>query len=758
MRPLYTSHLLVASLLCSAAVCGAQPTAVPRLIRFAGSFHSSAGQTAGPMGATFAIYGQQEDGAPLWSEDQNVVFDAAGNYTVLLGSTRNEGVPPELFAAGEPRWLQVKFYTPAEVDLPRVLLVSVPYALKAGDAGTLGGLPPSAYLLAAPAATVIAPSTDSAKVATAATPATSTGSANYIPEFTDSNGDTANSLIYQNGNYLGIGTSTAAAVSLDIRSGDYPQIGVAATTEPPPYSGDPANYVSLFAGEHYGAAFYWDPSHSMRFGIGGSGLYSDTSFTEYMRIQPNGYVGIGTQSPSTQLDVVGSLKLEGTGNGISFPDGTAQTTATVTGPAGPIGPAGPTGPAGSQGPVGPTGPAGPTGPTGPMGPAGPQGPAGPIGGSGAANFVPMWSTSAALTNSSLFQSSTNSYVGINTATPSAQLEVKGSTQVDGSLTLQGNILSAGIPVVQVVGLYGNFAAGYGALSLSTTGTANTAVGVDALGSNTTGQTNTAVGSSSLEANTSGSFNTAVGFNALTTNGNQSQNTAVGANCLFANSSGFDNTATGYEALMANTSGGDNTAVGHYALGANTTGGQNIAIGEGAGESITTTSNNIDIGNSGGASDSGVIRIGNPGSQTSTYIAGISNNNISGSEVVINTSTGQLGIASSSRRYKEDIQDMGDASANLLRLRPVTFRYKKPFDDGSKPVQYGLIAEEVAEIYPDLVVRNSDGQIETVKYQVLTPMLLNEIKKQQDQIRSFEERLAKVEAALERSAPVVTSSH
>ena len=131
--------------------------------------------------------------------------------------------------------------------------------------------------------------------------------------------------------------------------------------------------------------------------------------------------------------------------------------------------------------------------------------------------------------------------------------------------------------------------------------------------------------------------------------------------------------------------------------------------------------------------------------------------------VVVDSNGNLGTVSSSRRYKEDIQDMRDASDGLLRLRPVTFRYKEPFGDGSKPVQYGLIAEEVAEVYPDLVARSADGQIETVKYQLLDSMLLNELQKQnttiaaqKEQIRSLEERLARVEAALERTALTASS--
>jgi hypothetical protein len=181
----------------------------------------------------------------------------------------------------------------------------------------------------------------------------------------------------------------------------------------------------------------------------------------------------------------------------------------------------------------------------------------------------------------------------------------------------------------------------------------------------------------------------------------------------------------------------------------------------AGFSVTT-SNNIHIGNSGVATDNGTIRIGDPNHQTSTFIAGIQGVNIgSGVQVLVN-SNGQLGIIPSSKRFKEDINDMGDASSGLMNLRPVTFRYKKAFEDGSKPIQFGLIAEEVADVYPDLVARSADGQIETVRYQLLDPMLLNELQKQhatitaqQEQIRSLEERLARVEAAL--SGTTVTAA-
>jgi hypothetical protein len=176
--------------------------------------------------------------------------------------------------------------------------------------------------------------------------------------------------------------------------------------------------------------------------------------------------------------------------------------------------------------------------------------------------------------------------------------------------------------------------------------------------------------------------------------------------------------------------------------------------------------------------SAVIRIGAAGTQAAAFIAGIYGVTTSASNAVpvLIDSNGNLGTISSSRRYKEDIQDMGDTSSGLLRLRPVTFRYKKPYEDGSRPIQYGLIAEEVAEVYPDLVARSADGQVETVKYQLLDSMLLNELQKQnatiaaqkeqigaqeqrisaqEQQNRSLEERLVRVEAALERTT--VTAS-
>jgi hypothetical protein len=306
----------------------------------------------------------------------------------------------------------------------------------------------------------------------------------------------------------------------------------------------------------------------------------------------------------------------------------------------------------------------------------------------------------------------------------------------------------------------NTANGDVALSGNTTGSGNTASGHAALAGNTTGNFNTANGDVALYSNTTGSSNTASGVGALASNTTGSRNTASGDNALSANTTGSNNTADGRLTLSNNTTGDSNTGLGYTALENNTTGNNNIAIGFSAGVKITT-SNNIDIGNQGSAGDSGTIRVGDPAVHSSFFVAGVRGVTTSNSNAVnvVIDSNGQLGTVSSSRLFKEDIQDMGEASSGLLRLRPVTFRYQKPFADGSKPIEYGLIAEEVAEVYPDLVARSADGQIETVKYQLLDSMLLNELQKEHQQvqqqveeIRLLRTRLAALEQLLSGKAP------
>ncbi|MFI5351585.1 MAG: tail fiber domain-containing protein [Candidatus Binatales bacterium] len=252
-------------------------------------------------------------------------------------------------------------------------------------------------------------------------------------------------------------------------------------------------------------------------------------------------------------------------------------------------------------------------------------------------------------------------------------------------------------------------------------TNDSAFGYDALYSNGVyANSNTGVGWDALYYNTASDYNTAIGVQALYNNTVES-NTAVGFAALYTNSTGTPNTAVGWEALL------------------NTTGSNNIGLGWYAGGSLTTGSYDIDIGSNGVAGESDTIRIGTSGTQTATYVAGISGTTVTGSDVVV-SSIGQLGVASSSARFKRDINDMGNASSKLMRLRPVTFRYK---NDQQGIKQYGLIGEEVDRVYPELVVHDQDGKVISVRYSMLAPMLLNEVQKQAGQNRQLSAQVARL---------------
>ena len=239
----------------------------------------------------------------------------------------------------------------------------------------------------------------------------------------------------------------------------------------------------------------------------------------------------------------------------------------------------------------------------------------------------------------------------------------------------------------------------------------------------------------------------------------SGNVGLGFNALAFTTSGSNNVAAGVRAMEAVNTGTSNVALGANALRNLTSGGGNIAIGESAGNAITTTSGNILIGQNGVAGDTNTTRIGSGGK---TFIGGIRGVTtvVPNAIPVLIDGLGQLGTVSSSRRYKEDIADMGEASSRLRALRPVVFHYKQPYANGEKPTQYGLIAEEVAETFPELAVFNDEGKPETVKYQDITPLLLNEFLKERQRSTAAEtvlreenanmrKRLAELEANLAR---------
>jgi len=336
----------------------------------------------------------------------------------------------------------------------------------------------------------------------------------------------------------------------------------------------------------------------------------------------------------------------------------------------------------------------------------------------------------------------------------------------------------------------NTAIGSQALVSNTTGIRNTATGFAALNSNTTGERNTATGRGALALNTTGNFNTADGHNALFFNSTGIRNTATGTFAMVFNTIGNDNTAAGYAALSNNTTGNSNTASGYWALLLNTTGNNNIAqgynsllnnttgsgniaLGYFAGSNLTTGDNNIDIGNEGVADESNTIRIGTVGTHTATYIAGVMGKTTPRGVPLFINANGQLGTVQSSARFKYQIKPMDKLSEAILSLQPVTFHYKKDLDPEGVP-QFGLVAEQVEKVNPDLVVRDKEGKPYSVRHDQVNAMLLNEFLKehrkvqklevvvaqQQKQIEALTSGLQKVNAQLElrKSAPQFAINH
>src|SRR6266545_2384384 len=305
---------------------------------------------------------------------------------------------------------------------------------------------------------------------------------------------------------------------------------------------------------------------------------------------------------------------------------------------------------------------------------------------------------------------------------------------------------------------GNTAEGQNALLSLSTGTYNTAVGLFSLLSLTTGNFNTGVGAGALLVNTADE-NTATGAAALLSNTTGDGNTANGTFTLFSNTIGLDNTATGAAALLSNTEGAGNTATGSQALhgntntasgtaalGFNTTGFNNAALGDFAGSNVTTANNVICIGTDGqNVSDS--CYIGNIYSNVQPIVG-------TDPDYVTINSVGRLGRGNvSSRRYKHDIKPMDNASEAILALKPVTFRYNKEYDT-TQTLAYGLIAEDVAQVYPDLVGRNREGQPESVRYEQINAMLLNEFLKEHHKAQQQEATITQLKSTVTKEEAAI----
>jgi uncharacterized coiled-coil protein SlyX len=278
----------------------------------------------------------------------------------------------------------------------------------------------------------------------------------------------------------------------------------------------------------------------------------------------------------------------------------------------------------------------------------------------------------------------------------------------------------------------NTANGAFALFSNTEGNANTGVGRDALLGNTTGSFNTALGHGTLVNNLASDNNTAVGFFALHDNV-AARNTAVGQQALDVNTIGAGNVAVGFHSLFNNLIGGGNVAIGTEAL-LNSTAGFNIAIGAQAGSAITTA-HDVTAINSPGADVNDSTFIGN--------IRGVTTD-LNDAQTVLIDSAGQLGTINSSRRFKTDIKSMDKASESILALKPVSFRYKVHRDG---PAQFGLIAEDVAEVNCDLVIYDSDGKPQTVRYEAVNAMLLNEFLKAHNKMEAQDATIAELKSTV-----------
>jgi hypothetical protein len=785
-------------------------------VKFAGGLKDEQGKArTGVVGVTFAVYKDQEGGAALWLETQNVELDEQGHYTVLLGATRNEGLPLELFSAGEPRWLGMQVNLSREVEQPRVLLVSVPYALKAADADTLGGKPLSSFVM-----TNAAGGSSSGTVLIPSGPIVSqvggSGSQNFLAKFDSTGTNVINSSIFDTGTNVGIGTSSPAR-TLHVKSAA-PVIRLEDSALPnsfwelqqSAFVTDTFGFLRYESGSAVeGKSFVVSSAGNMGIGTGQpqrklhiksatpvirledtnlpnsfwelqqSAFVLDTfGFLRYENgavvaaksfvMSSGGNFGIGTGTPSQKLEVAGNAKISGAGNALIFPDGSVLSSAATGVGGGTI-----------------------TGVTAGAG----------LSGGGTTGGVTLNVANSGITNAMLSANSvTNANIAVGSLNPAiitgtaatlgtnafvGDQSITGNLNViNGAIVAPGGVNTANTGILLVgassfihnfgvqntyvgqgAGNFtqtvdfnsnsgnGSFNTGVGASTLSsvTAARGNSAFGTLALFSDTTGNGNAAFGSEALFSNTTAGFNSAFGNFALNLNTTGGSNSAFGSGALFSNTTGNNNSALGNNALFFAT-GNNNSALGNFALTHLTTGNSDIAIGNNAGFNLTgSESNDIYIGNTGVAGESNTIRIGDGSTQTAAFITGISGVNVSGSAVMVNGS-GQLGVVVSSRRFKHEIADMGTESDLLMKLRPVAFYYKPELDE-TQTRQYGLVAEEVAQVAPELVVYDKDGQVQTVRYHFVNAMLLNEVQKQrhtieqqQAEIEALTARLAKLEAA------------
>jgi trimeric autotransporter adhesin len=768
--------LLLVALITFAAASSMSPAqaqtsaVVPRLVNFAGKAVDEQGRTiSGSAGATFAIYREQTGGEPLWIETQTVTADTRGSFIAQLGATNSAGLPPDLFASGEARWLGVRINGGEE--RPRVMLLSVPYALKAGDAATVGGLPPSAFVLAAPptggqiAAAGSASASASASVAPSPSSDVTTagGTVDTLPLWTTAT-NVQSSALTQTGTgataKIGIGV-TAPVATLDVKGSTLVRgnLGLASTGNATAAAGKNSQ-PQTFTASAFNSGTSAPVNQNLRWQAEPAGNNASTPSATL-----NFLYGAGTATPAET-----GLKIASNGQitfapGQTFPGG-GGTIAGVT--------------------------------------AGTDLTGGGSSGSVTLNLdttkVPQLAAANTFTGSQTINgnlSATGVITGSGFQIGSSLFDYGSAVQGNAFLGFAGNTATVSEAIF-------NTGVGYTALASNTSGGGNTASGAAALNANTTGAGNTADGVKALYSNTTGVSNTAVGSLALLNNTAGLGNTAVGRSALISNTTGNNNTVLGIDSLIDNTTGSDNIAIGDTVLGFNGTGGQNIAIGTAALQSSETGFQNTATGyqalyKSTGSSNSAYgaqafhslgsgnentavgfesfysVTSGNDltciGYDCTTTANGLSNATAIGAHARVGTSnslvlggTGQyavkvgIGTATptnvftiaqgaghpvsdswetySSLRWKTNIRTLPDALAKVEKLRGVSYDLK---DSGKHEI--GVIAEEVGAVVPELVSYEPNGKdARSVDYARLTALLIEATKQQQREIRQQRELL------------------
>jgi hypothetical protein len=774
------------------------PGTVPAVIRFSGNLVDVNGKPlSGVVGVTFSLYRDEQGGTPLWVETQNVSADKGGHYAVTLGSARTQGLPQAIFASGEARWLGVQ--PQGQAERARVLLMSVPYALKAADAETVGGLPPSAFVLAAP-------STRASTLVTAGSPPVGgSGTTNYIPIWTDNTGDLGNSVLYQTSTgMIGIGTTTPA-FTLDVGTGD---VSIDSGNLDLPQTSSATNGVITLGGVPFISACCSSTSFNTYVGTGAGNANTQSGYNTAV-----GYQALTNNTANTNTAIGTSALTANTTGNSNTAVGTSSLQVNTTG--------------GSNTAVGAgalesnglglwntalgsgAGHSNTTGSNNTF-----VGQAADASTQTLTNATAIGSAAIVGESNALVLGAPGVNVGIGTATPAYALDVHGTGNFTGAVAFSSsqtfpNTIS-GVTTAAGSGLTGGGTTGTLNLSLLNTCSSSQVLswsgsawvcttigggtitgvtaGTDLTGGGTNGNVTlnvdttkvpqlnasnhfgasqiisgnlsvTGAGahitartvSASQSVNTNGSYlldggtfllgsfskgNAFLGFSGnSTTTG--TANTGSGFQALQHNTNGINNTAIGADALFFNSAGLNNTAVGYEALFDNTSGGDLTCIGYKC-TAANGLKNATAIGAHAVVGASNALVLGGTGEYAVKVGIGTT------------TPTSVLTIAKgaghpvsdgwetfSSRRWKTNIHTLDGALAKVEQLRGVSYDLK---DSGRHEV--GMIAEEVGEVVPEVVSYEANGtDARGVDYSRLTALLIEATKEQQRELRNQQAELA-----------------